>query len=140
VTNTSAWSSTASSTITAADWNLKCPENSTINVIGINVTGEPSETITEDMGVFRALDRQYPVVVSGQLSGWDGDLTINTTTSADWTATRTLIEAQKVLLLESPFGWSKYIRIINGASAAMMGTNTQPRRVITLQYVQVDAP
>lgn len=139
-TYTSAWSTAANATIAAADWNLKCPENVALNILNLQVTGNPTENMTEELGVFRALDRRYPVVVSGVLGGWDGELNIITSTDAAWTALKAILEAQKVLLLESPFGWSKYIRVIDGAKTTIQGTATTPRRTVTLSYVQTDVP
>lgn len=140
VTNTSAWTTTSSVTINAIDWNLKVPENSALNIIDAAIVGAPSEQLTETMGVFRALDRQYPIVVAGTLNGYDGQIEIVTTTNAEWTALKAVLECQKVLLLESPWGWSKYIRIVGGAEIINSGSATTPRRTITANYVHVQVP
>ena len=140
VTNYSAWTTAGGTTIGAVDWNIKVPENSALNIIDVAVIGDPAEQLTETMGVFRALDRQYPVVVAGTLNGYDGQLEIVTTTTAEWNALKLVLESQKVLLLESPFGWSKYIRLVGGADIRTSGSATTPRRTITASYVHVQAP
>lgn len=138
--NTSSYSTTATGSITADTWNLKVPENAALNDIDVNVVNQPGEEVSEDLGVFRPLDRRYPVIVAGTLSGWDGDLNIITTTAAEWTALKAVIESQKVLLLESPFGWAKYIRLVGGAKTAIAGTPTAPRRTVAVAYVETTAP
>lgn len=137
----SAFSPVASLTLAASGrWNLRAPERPNIDVLDINVIGEPSEGLSEDVGVFRPLDRRYPVVVAGSLTGWDGNITVETTTAADWDAVKAIIEAQRVLLLQSPFGWQKYIRLVGDVKTAIQGTPTAPRRRATLTYVETAAP
>ena len=134
------YSATTSAVTTLTTWNLKCPEIPALNAVDVNVTNQPGEELTEDMGVFRALDRRYAVVVAGTLGGWDGDLTIVTLGDAAWQTVKSLLESQKILRLESLFGWSKYIRIVNGARVQLLGSSSAPRRVITVNYVETVAP
>lgn len=136
----SAFSTVATVTPTYTTWNLKAPENSALNIVDIKVVDNPTDNLVEEMGIFRPLGSRYPVIVSGTLSGWDGDLQIVASTSAEWTSLKTILESQKVLLLESAFGWSKYIRIINGAKTVMLGSATSPRRQVSVSYVEVTAP
>lgn len=138
--NASVWSSPQSTSVTADSWNLKNPSNPSANLVNVYIVGKPSEQVTEDLGVFRPLGRKYPVVVGGTISGWDGDLDIRTVDSSDWAAVKALAESQAVLYLESPFGWSKYIRLLSGTQAEISGTSTQPRRSVKMSYVQVDQP
>lgn len=142
LTLTSAWTTPGAVGITiAADWNLKCPTLPSLNRTNVQVIEQPGEEMTEDLGVFRPLDRRYPVVVAGQLGGWDGTLTIFTTTAAEWNAIRALLESQRVLYLESPFtSYGKYIRITSGARLELMGTLAAPRRRISVSYIQVQQP
>lgn len=137
----SPYSSSSSSSIPVnAEWALKAPLTPTLNVSTLEVVDTPTEELTEDLGVFRPLDRRYPVVVAGQLGGYDGTLCIYTTTSAEWTSVKALLESQQVLYLESGFGWSKYIRLVSGARVEIMGTTNAPRRKIEVSYVEVSAP
>ena len=138
---TSPWSGSSTMTLAAlTEWNLKVPETPELNIIGVNVVGSPEETLGEEVGVFRPIDRRYPVVVSGELTGWDGSISISTVTAAAWTALAAVLENQKVLLLQSPFGWQKYIRIVGDVKTAIQGTPTAPRRRATLTYVETAAP
>ena len=137
----SAFVNSSSATVTLnAEWAIKSPTTPALNVNAVEVVDTPTEELTEDLGVFRPLDRRYPVVVAGQLGGYDGTLCIYTTTSAEWTAIRGLLESQQVLYLESGFGWSKYIRLVSGARVEIMGTTNAPRRKIEVSYVEVSAP
>lgn len=141
VLNTSPPSTPDDATLLADTWNLKCPQSIALNIIGVTVTGEPAESTTEDLGVFRPLDRTYPVIVSGTLGGWDGDLTVHCASAAEWAALKVIIESGRVVLLESPFGWAKYIRIQPGTvKSAMKGSASLPRRVVTMSYVETSTP
>ena len=141
VLNTSVNSALALATLTPDTWNLKCPQAPAINAIGITVIGEPTDGASEDVGVFRPLGRRYPVTVAGTLGGWDGDLEIACANTAEWVALKDLIECQAVLLLESPFGWAKYIRLLpNTVKARMRGSASLPRRLVSVSYVETSAP
>lgn len=140
VAMTSNWATTAASAINAVDWNLKCPENSALNILDIQVIDKPSEELTEDLGVFRPLDRRFPIIVAGALGGWDGELQIVAASNAEWLAIKALLESQKVLYLESNFGWSKYIRTTSGAKLTLQGSTAAPRRYIQVNYVETSAP
>lgn len=138
---TSAWSTNASVTLAAATrWNLRAPEQPSIDILGLNVIGAPEEQLGEEVGVFRPIDRRYPVVVAGELTGWDGSLAVETVTAADWAALEALVESQLVLLLQSPFGSQKYIRLVGNVKFALQGTPTTPRRRVALSYVETAAP
>lgn len=140
VLNTSNPSGSASATLTATTWNLKCPQAPNLNMIGVTVINNPSENLNEDVGIFRPDNRRYPVVVSGSLTGWDGDLNIITLNGNEWEQVKALLEAKAVLYLESPFGWSKYIRLSGERRTTLRGTATTPRRDISVQYVETASP
>lgn len=138
--NASAWATSANTSLIAAVWNLKDVADSSLNIVGLNVTGSPTEDMTEQQGVFSPLGRRYPVIVSGAVSGWDGQLEVTTASASEWTALVKLIESQNVLLLESVFGWSKYVRLLSGTKAALTGTPSAPRRSVSIKYVEVERP
>ena len=138
--NTGTWSSSVSAYLTATSWNIKHLTNPAVSAIDVNVVAAPTEKIDEDLGVFRPLGRRYPVVVGGTISGWDGELSVVTSTSAEWAGLKALAESQAILLLESAFGWSKYVRLLPGTSADMLGTRTSPRRTVKMAYVEVAKP
>lgn len=138
--NAGAWRTSAAVVVRAETWNLKDPLNPTTNAIGIRVSGSPSEQVTEEQGVFRPIGRKYPVVASGALSGSDGTLSVRTADDQEWAFVLSLFQEQTVLLLESLFGWSKYVRIIGGLKWSLAGTTTTPRRIVEVQYVEVEQP
>lgn len=138
--NASAWAAPATVNLSSNTWNLKVPSNSDLNAIGVTVVGHPTENVQENLGVFRPLGRKYPVVVAGTLSGWDGELSIICATNAEWLQLKALVEAQTIILLQSTFGWSKYVRIMSGVKGELYGTTTAPKRTISLSYVEVDKP
>lgn len=140
VQNSSLYSSAISAVVTADGWNFKDPDEPQLNVLNVSVTGNPTESVTEEQGVFRPLGRKYPVVVSGAVSGWDGDLRITAFGNAEWLSVKYLAESQQVLYLEAAFGWAKYIRILSGTTSAIGGTTTTPIRQISLKYVEVERP
>ena len=141
VLNTSVASAPVAVTVPIVEaWNIKCPQSPNLNVIGVTVVGNPSEGINEDIGVFRPFGRRYPVTVSGTLTGWDGEFDIITLNADEWSRLKALIESQLVLLVESPFGWRKYVRLSNGASVTMLGTAAAPRRRVSVSYVETSSP
>ena len=140
ITYSSAWNTTTIIPTFANQWNIKVPENSALNFLDASVIGDPVETIQEDLGVFKAVDRQYPIIVAGTIGGWDGELNMVTINSSEWNKFKAIAEAQKVLYLESPFGWSKYIRLIPPMKLNLLGSATAPRRNISVAYVEVTSP
>lgn len=138
--NQSANSNSQSALLVADGWNLKNPTDPTKNVIDVNVVGNPEEDLGEELGVFRPLGRRLAVVVAGSLTGWDGSLELVLASANDWAALKALAESQTVLRLESAFGWSKYVRLVNGAKATNGGTKGTPVRRVNLAYVEVDKP
>jgi hypothetical protein len=140
VLNGSAWATSVPVSVPADAWNLKCPQAPNINVVNVTVVGNPDESLGEDLGVFRPTDRRYPVIVSGQLTGWDGSLKIHTAGATEWSAVKALIESQRILLLESAFGTSKYIRLMPGPRVVLKGTSTLPRREVDVSYVETASP
>lgn len=135
--NTGPWCTAEEVTVAVAGWNLKCPESPTLNMIGAPVIGEPEMSIDEDVGVFRPLGSRYPTVVAGDLTGWDGSITVNCVGPTQWEALKALIELQAELLLETPYGESFHIRFTNGARTAVNGAAGAERRAVPLPYVDL---
>lgn len=138
--NESNWSLIGTATVPANDWTLKQTSDPAKNIVGVSVVGEPSESVEEDMGVFRPLGRKYPVIVNGTLSGWNGEVSVLCNSSAEWAALKTVIESREIVLIESPFGWSKFVRIMTGVQSVMSGTYSTARRAVSLSYLEVDRP
>lgn len=138
--NAGAWTTLVDGVeLDVSGWNIKCPQDLSLNMYDVHVVGEVSEKMEEDVSVFRPLDRDYAVAVSGSRGGWDGSLSIKCNTTTEWETLKALIESQKVLLLEDIYGGSKYIRVTNN-DASKKGPRTSPRRSVTLSYVETKAP
>ena len=136
----SAWTTvTVTGTISAAEWTLKAPLAPALNMLSVAVLKDPSYTTEEDVATFRPIGRASPVVVSMALGGADGTMDIDVCSDAEWTALQALRDYQGALLLASPFGWSRYIRVL-ARSWIEYGTVTAARRRVTFGYLEVDAP
>ena len=126
-------------TLSCSDWNLKCPLDPSLNLLDANVNADPEWTKEEEAATFRPVGRTYPVVVSMALGGADGSLTVSTNTDAAWTALEALRDYAGTLLLESPYGWARYVRILS-RSWAEMGAPEAARRRVTFSFLEVEAP
>lgn len=138
--NASAWSTPTPVGLTADGWNLKAVEVPGLAFIEVPVIGEIIQELDEDVGVFRPLDRRLPVVVAGELTGYDGSLEIRLTEQWQWETLKSLIEAQRVLLMQRPYGDQQYIRFVDKRSIGLWGTPTNPQRRVILKYVETGAP
>lgn len=138
--NASAWSSIVPIGLAPEGWNLKAVEVPGLAFIEVPVIGEIIQEIEEDVGVFRPLDRRLPVVVAGELTGYDGSLEVRLTEQWQWETLKSLIEAQRVLLMQRPYGDQQYIRFVDKRSIGLWGTPTNPQRRVILKYVETGAP
>lgn len=77
----------------------------------LRVTDIPGESITEDATEFHPLGRSLPVVISDWMGGVDGSAEIFCTTALKAKLDR-LLKQRHTLLLQSPLGTSRYIRVI----------------------------
>ena len=125
--------------LSTADWNLKAPLDPSLNLLGASVTADPDWTQNEDAATFRPVGRKYPVVVSMSLGGADGSLEISANTDAEWAAVEALRDYAGALLLESPYGWSRYIRILS-RSWTEKGSPEAARRRTAFSFLEVGAP
>lgn len=114
----------------------------------VRVLGELDEERTEDVGVFYPKDRSYPVVVGGRIRGRNGTLRIAASVlevaagqigATELELVDYLAHAQTPLLLESPFGDYKWIRIMS-RPYSRSGAATAERRVYSLGYLEVARP
>jgi hypothetical protein len=131
--------STEVSVATASDgtWWLKSVYNPNLNLGGVPFFGAERVFIEEQVGVFRPLGREYPVVISGVMGGRDGELEMRTTDLALWSKFYALMIEQGTLLLQSPFGPSqKYIRIIE-RQYELAGRGDAPLYAARIRFVEV---
>lgn len=139
-------SGTSFVTLAVAQWWLKDPLHPELNVGGLAVYGPISTEIQEETGVFQELadpnspDPVFPSVTSGGITGEHGTYKCTVRTEEEWTALRALLGAPRPLLLVSPFGWQRYIRIPDARQIALTGPLGVPRREISFRALQVARP
>lgn len=125
--------------LSRSGWNLKCPLDPALNALDVLVAKDPEWSQSEDAAVFRPVGRRYPVVVSMSLGGADGSLSVTCHTDAEWAALEALRDYAGTLLLESPYGWARYIRIVE-RSWSETGTPGSARRRVACSFYEVEAP
>lgn len=140
----SAYSANTSITATSdAAWWIKAPLDPTLNLGGPGilrvVKGSLSFTVEEDLGTFRPLGRTNAVVVAGDLGGEDGSLQLTTLGAAEWADLWALLTHQEPWLLQDPDGSQKYVRV-NSSRDWKRDAGAAARRVVSVPYVEVDAP
>lgn len=135
----SAWATDAVTTPAAAGWNLKVPEQSTLNWIGVSVLADPDAERDQEVAVFHPLDRLGAVAVSAPVAGETGALAIFAKGATEIAVLEDIVAWEGALYLETAFGDALYIRALDVAWQ-FGGTPSAPRRTATLQYVEVGAP
>jgi hypothetical protein len=126
-------------TLSKASWNLKCPLDPSLNVLDVLIDKDPEWSQNEDAATFRPVGRKYPVVVSMSVGGADGSLSVTCHTDAEWAAVEELRDYAGALLLESPYGWSRYIRILQ-RSWSETGVPGSARRRVAFAFLEVGVP
>lgn len=128
---------------TPSSWWLKAPHDSDLNAT-VRVTASSGRARQETTAVFRPLGRPDAVVVADDLNGAelpeDGTLQIIARGDAEWATVRALLDYQGTLLLQSPYGDHRYIRVVDERPVAVQGPAGDPRRTIEASYVQVAQP
>ncbi|OPZ43731.1 MAG: hypothetical protein BWY94_01822 [Actinobacteria bacterium ADurb.BinA094] len=126
-------------TLSRSGWNLKCPLDPALNALDVLIDKDPEWTQNEEATTFRPVGRKYPVVVSTSVGGADGALAATCHTEDEWTALEALRDYPGTLLLESPYGWARYIRIIT-RSWTETGAPGFARRRVACSFLEVGAP
>lgn len=126
-------------TIPVTGWNLKVPEAPALNWLGAAVAADPEWTQDEQAAVFRPVGRKFPVVVSMSIGGADGSMQLSAGTDAEWAKLEAIRDHQGALLLESPYGWSRYIRL-QGRSWTESGPPAGARRSVSVSFLEIDRP
>lgn len=108
------------------------------NMSDLRVRGPIGITTEQNIGVFRPLGRDTPVVVAGDLYGDDGEYVITFLTDAEWEDARTLFyDWTGDTLVQDPSGGQKVIRVTNRSMEHSISFS-HPKRDLTITYVQVD--
>lgn len=133
----SAWSATSSTTtVNDGTWIVKTIQPTATVATGVQVIGPDVWDQPEQIGIFAPLGRTYPVVVASALQATTGSYRVITTTTAQKTAMESIVTYQGTLLVLTPFGDQKYVRL-TGRRRARSGTLTTPRYEYELDYVEV---
>lgn len=133
----SAWSATSNvTTVNDGTWVFKTLEPTAQVATDVAVQPDDAWEEPEQIGIFRPIGRTYPVVVAGALEADSGSYRIVAASTAAYTALAPLIAYQGTLLVLSPFGDQKYVRIIS-RSVTRTGTKDRPRYEYDLGYVEV---
>jgi hypothetical protein len=111
VTVTSAASGSTSPLIfSPANWILKDPITPTNSMLRV-ILQFGKEALEERMGIFYALGRPRPITTADAISGWNGDMTLVSTTAAAMASIEQLLRVQNPLLLQSANNEHRYIRM-----------------------------
>jgi hypothetical protein len=133
----SSYSSAATAAITNDGlWWVKSTDSPSLNYGGVRVLEGVGVAVEENLGVFRAIGRSEPIVVSGTIGGQDGSYTILTLGVAEWDSIYALATHQGTLLIQDPFGQQKYVRAVS-RNWKQTGATTAPRREVNVGYVEV---
>jgi hypothetical protein len=146
VLTSAASASTAPITYTPTGWNVKAVVT-TRSLTSFTAAGSlnmlsaavdlANEQQVERLSVFYPLGRPLPVIVTDNVAGWDGELSVTVRTQADASAVKALFGLLTPLYLQSPRGESRYIRL---------GTPRKRARYLgyagkfTAPYYEVEAP
>ena len=135
------YSATNSARFEPRFWWLKDPSDPTLN-LEVPVLGPDTSDLDEPNTEFVALGRARPVVLADDLADNLPEHTEHTllVRGAElYTRVRRLLAAQRTLLLQSPFGDHRYVRITARRVSRNL-TPTSPRREITISARHVDPP
>lgn len=128
-------------TISADRWWLKCLRDPGLSM-KLHFHGERLVlTSVERGGVFRPIGRSKAVVVSDVEGSEEGVLELAFLTPERYSAFETLRRLRETLLLQSPYGDHLYIRFVGSRVAGFtLGPPYVPKRVVTVPFVEVEAP
>jgi hypothetical protein len=134
----SAWSDEAAAYVTNdGEWWFKALSSPSLNIGPVKVRGPLSETVQQSVGIFRPLGRNTTVVVSGEIYGTDGQYDVLLVGADDWDAAQgILFSFGGDVCVQDPFGRQKIVRFTN-RSVQEEGTRAQPRRLVSVGYVEV---
>lgn len=134
----SAWSDEAAAFVSNdGNWWIKAIGSPEMNIGNVKVQGPISETVQQTVGVFRPLGRTTPVVVAGDIYGADGQYEVLLVGEQEWqSAQDILFSFAGDVCVQDPFGAQKIVRFIS-RNVREEGTRSQPRRTVTVGYVEV---
>lgn len=118
-------------------WWMKVTSNPALNAV-VQVQNPLKVSIEGDVGVFRPLDADGAVAVTGAVYGEDGEYTIISVTDSDYTTKiRPLMMYNGTILVQDALGRHKWIRWTNPRTVEESSSGGQVRRTVTLGYIEV---
>jgi hypothetical protein len=139
---TSAASSTQSVTlalppIAAGDWFFKDLLDPSRNFSPLMAS--LAQSVTEKLDVFRPEGRGYPIVVAGDIGGYDGQVGVRTHGAAQWAQLSYFLRLQRPFLIQAPDGEQVYARISSDRSIERQPSPAgNVIRTISFPYVEVE--
>ena len=116
---------------------MKVTSNPALNAV-VQVQNPLKVSIEGDVGVFRPLDADGAVAVTGAVYGEDGEYTIISVTDSDYTTKiRPLMMYNGTILVQDALGRHKWIRWTNPRTVEESSSGGQVRRTVTLGYIEV---
>lgn len=107
-----------------------------VNLSNAKVTRHDTEVV-ESVGVFRPIGSTRPVVISGDLYGQDGSMSIMATSTSEWSSLEAVLQGQAPITLHDPWGGEWLIRVID-RSWRKSGTAAQPVWEAEATFVHVN--
>ena len=118
------------------EWNLKCPLDPSLNWLDANVNADPEWTQEEDAGDVPADRAQVPRRRQHVARRRRRLHDVSARTRAEWAKLEALRDYAGTLLLESPHGWARYVRIL-GRSWTETGGRGAARRKLACRFLEV---
>ncbi len=139
----SAWSGTASATLTVLRTRLLDPVALTAGIV-VRLEGDTlGHESEEQTQVLYPLGRRNPVVLSGTIQGEVYNLTFVFPDEASYQAFEALRNTQRVLLLKSARNWQRYIKFVGSRAVTQDRTTADIAPywyTVTIQAVEQDRP
>ena len=135
----SGWDEDAVTSYVVSGWNLKVPEDPSLNWLLAPVLAAPSAERDREVAVFHPLGRQTAIAIAADSEGETGTLELFANGVAAVAKLQALVAWAGALRIETPFGEERYIAA-TGAGWTIEGTASVPRRQASLEYVEVGQP
>jgi len=128
------WATDSDVELAASDWWFKVPQEPALTVAHVREVGDVPMQLVEDVGVFYPKGRSKPVVVAGQVHGYDG--TYRIVADADEIADiQAVLAYAGSIYVEDPWGGAKWIRIVE---RSLTRRGAAAREEWSVRYLEVD--
>ena len=132
---TSVTESTPVAVTADGQWWLKAVADPTLNTVATPLN-KLDIKVDSDVGVFRPLDGDTAIVVSGAVGGLDGSYDFHTSTEVEWAALKPILWHPGTVLVQDSLGRQKYLRWTERDSSETSAAG-EVRRTTTVSYIEV---